>query len=234
MTTPEPPVSSRHERRDAIRRRNRRIAVIAGIVIVLLAAGGAAALVLGGDDDGDDDSTQTSNRSSTTTTAAPTTTPETASADPAACLRGTFRFISQVYSAPANTVYGPTNIEGGVSGRTIELRPDGTFHFEDTGRDRVNFELISTGTTGTAVLDATAEGTYTADATTGNFDVTQLAGTLTLTLADGQVIPVPLPADAAGVEETFGLTGGATYTCDADRVTVQFPTVTIELERADG
>jgi hypothetical protein len=232
MTTPEPPISSRHVRRDAVRRRNRRIAIIAGVILVVLAAGGAAALVLGGDD-GEDDSDQTSSRRTTTTTAAATTTPETAAADPAACLRGTFQFLSQVYSAPANTVYGPTNIEGGVSGRTIELRPDGTFHFADTGRDEVNFELISTGTTGTAVLKATAEGVYTADATSGNFDVTQLAGSLTLTLSDGQVIDVPLPPDASGVEETFGLTGGATYTCQDDRVTVQFPTVTIELERAE-
>jgi hypothetical protein len=233
MTTPEPPVSSRHGRREAVRRRNRRIAIIAAVAIVVLAAGGAAALVLGGDDDGGDPD-ETSSRRSTTTTAAATTTLETAAADPAACLRGTFRFLSQVYSAPANTAFGPTNIEGGVSGRTIELRPDGTFHFEDTGRDQVNFELISTGTTGTAVLKATAEGTYTADATTGTFDVTQLAGSLTLTLSDGQVMDVPLPPDAAGVEETFGLTGGATYTCDGDRVTVQFATVTLELERAEG
>ncbi len=230
MTTPEPPLSARAERRQTVRRRNRRIAIIAAVVVALGIAGGAAALVLGGDD-GDDSEQASKRRSSTTTTSASTTVPETAAADPAACLRGDFRFVSQVYSAPANTIYGPTNIEGGVGGRTIELRPDGTFHFEDTGEDLVNFELISTGTTGTAVLMATAEGTYTADATTGNFDVTQLAGTLTLTLSDGQVVPVPLPPDAAGVEETFGLTGGATYTCEGDRVTVQFATVTVVIER---
>jgi hypothetical protein len=234
VTTPEPPVSSRHERRDAIRRRNRRVAILAVIVVVVLAGGAAAALVLRDDDDNGAKSTSNTNKRSTTTTAAPTSVPETASDDPAACLRGTFKFRSQVYTAPANTVYGPTNIEGGVSGRTIELRPDGTFHFEDTGRDKVNFELLSTDpvTTGTAVLKAQAEGAYTADATNGTFDVTQLSGTLTLTLASGEVVDVPLPADAAGVEETFGLTGGATYTCEGERITVQFATVTLVLERA--
>jgi len=194
VTTPEPPAGSRTARRETNRHRNRRLAIIAAVVVVVLAAGGAAALVLR--DDGDNPESPSKGTKSTTTTttaAAATSVPETAAADPAACLRGSFQFVSQVYSAPVNTVYGPTNIEGGVGGRTIELRPDGTFHFEDTGRDKVDFELLSTAppTTGTAVLKATAEGAYTADAASGTFDVTQLAGTLTLTLADGQVIDVP-------------------------------------------
>jgi len=64
-------------------------------------------------------------------------TPLTLSADPAACLRGSFRFTRMDYDGPVRTAFGPTTIKGGIAGRRIELKRDNTFHFTDDGRDRV-------------------------------------------------------------------------------------------------
>ncbi len=52
-----------------------------------------------------------------------------------------------------------------------------------------------------------------------------------LTLQNGSMINVPLPPDGAGVKETFGLNGTASYTCNAKTVEVRFPALTIGLER---
>ncbi|HUF83828.1 MAG TPA: hypothetical protein VMQ81_04460, partial [Acidimicrobiia bacterium] len=171
----------------------------------------------------------------TTTEAAATTSapPETAPPDPATCLGGSYRLANQEYSGPVETVYGPAMLEGGEAGRTIELRADGTFSFNDTGAEDTKFSLTAANPpiTGTAKLVADAGGAYTATATTVTVDVTTLSGTLTATTSDGQVIDVPLPPDAAGVEQTFGFTPDATYTCDGDGVTVQFQVLTLVLDR---
>lgn len=204
---------------------------------MLLLGAGAGALVLR--DDGDSEPAADRRRpaaTTTTTEAAVTTTtppPETAPPDPTACLVGTYRLASQEYSGPVETVYGPAMLEGGKAGRTIELRPDGTFTFTDTGEELTNFSLTAANPpiTGTAELVADASGTYTATATTVTVDVTLLSGTLTATTSDGQVIDIPLPLDATGVEQTFGFTPDAAYTCDDSGLTVQFEVLTLVLER---
>lgn len=163
----------------------------------------------------------------TTTSAAPTTT------DPAACLRGTFRFTRMDYDGPVQTAYGPTTIAAGIAGRRIELKPDNTFHFTDDGREPVQFSVPSRGGTvsGTAVLKAQADGSYTPTASTSTFDITALQGSLMLTFYDGSTANIPLPPDGAGVKETFGLNGNANYTCNGRTVTIRFPALTIGLER---
>jgi hypothetical protein len=40
------------------------------------------------------------------------------------------------------------------------------------------------------------------------------------------------PPDGAGVKETFGLNGEATYPCEGKAVNFRFPALTIALERA--
>jgi len=209
---------------------------------VLLVGAGAGALVLR--DDGDSEpaadrrrpaATTTTEAAVTTAAAATSTTapPATTPADPTACLVGSYRLASQEYSGPVETLYGPAMLEGGEAGRTIELRPDGTFTFSDTGEELTNFSLTAANPpiTGTAELMADASGTYTATATTVTVDVTMLTGTLTATTSDGQMIDIPLPPDATGVEQTFGFTPDATYTCDDNGVTVQFQVLTLVLER---
>jgi hypothetical protein len=181
---------------------------------------------------GDSDSKKTKSKQATTaSTQASTST--TAANDPAACLRGMFRFTRMDYDGPVLTAYGPTTIVGGIGGRRIDLRPDNTFHFSDTGEDPVQFSVpVGGGTTsGTAVLKAEADGTYAPTATTSSFNVTALRGSLTLRFPNGQTIDIPLPPDGAGVKETFGLNGDANYTCEGRAVTARFPTLTIGLER---
>jgi hypothetical protein len=164
----------------------------------------------------------------TTTSPAPTTAP-----DPAACLRGTYRFTRMDYDGPVQTAFGPTTIAGGIAGRRIELRPDNTFHFTDDGREQVQFSLQTPGGSvpGTAVLKAQAEGIYMPTPSTSTFDITALQGSLTLTFYDGTTTNIPLPPNGAGVKETFGLNGEANYLCDRNTVTVRFPALTIGLER---
>ena len=100
------------------------------------------------------------------------------------------------------------------------------------GPERVQFTLhTGAGTSGTAVLKAQADGTYMPTATTSSFNITALAGSLTLTLQDGSNVDIPLPPDGTGVKETFGLNGEANYTCQQNTVTVRFPTLTVGLER---
>jgi hypothetical protein len=70
-----------------------------------------------------------------------------------------------------------------------------------------------------------------ATATTVTADVTSLTGTLTATTSDGQIINIPLPPDAAGVEQTFGFTPDAGYTCEGDKVTIRFQVLTLTLDR---
>jgi hypothetical protein len=59
-------------------------------------------------------------------------TPLTLNADPAECLRGTFRFTRMDYDGPVQTQFGPTTIKGAIAGRrigssiNIPLPPDGT------------------------------------------------------------------------------------------------------------
>jgi hypothetical protein len=169
----------------------------------------------------------------TTTASAEASTSTTAARDPAECLRGTFRFTRMDYDGPVMTAYGPTTIVGGIGGRRIELKPDNTFHFSDTGEDPVQFSVpVGGGTTsGTAILKADADGTYAPTATTSSFNITALRGSLTLRFPNGSTVDIPLPPDGAGVKETFGLNGDANYTCDGPTVTARFAAVTIGLER---
>jgi hypothetical protein len=169
----------------------------------------------------------------TTTASTEASTSTTAGRDPAECLRGTFRFTRMDYDGPVQTAYGPTTIVGGIGGRRIELKPDNTFHFSDTGEDPVQFSVpVGGGTTsGTAVLKAEADGTYAPTATTSSFNITALSGSLTLRFPNGSTVDIPLPPDGAGVKETFGLNGDAQYTCDGPRVTARFAALTIGLER---
>jgi hypothetical protein len=216
------------------------MAVGAAGAVVLLGAAGTGAMVLR--DDGDSQPVADAKRADVTTTAAAAATtaaattsapPETVPPDPTACLPGSYRLARQEYRGPVETVYGPAMLEGGEAGRTIELRADGTFSFSDTGEELTNFSLTAATPpiTGTAKLVAEAGGTYVATATTVTVDVTTLSGTLTATTSDGQVIDIPLPPDAAGVEQTFGFTPDASYTCDDNGVTVQFQVLTLVLER---
>jgi hypothetical protein len=176
---------------------------------------------------------RTGTPTSTTSPAPGGSTPLTLNADPAECLRGTFRFTRMDYDGPVQTQFGPTTIKGGVAGRRIELKRDNTFHFTDDGRERVQFSLQNpTATTkGTAVLKAQADGSYVPTATTSSFNITALSGSLRVTLQDGSNIDIPLPPDGTGVKETFGLNGEGNYTCDRNAVTVRFPALTIGLER---
>jgi hypothetical protein len=201
---------------------------------VLLVAAGAGAVVLR--DDGDSEPTADRKRAATTTTAAAISTtapPESAASNPAACLQGEYKVANMAYSGPVETVYGPAMLEGGEDGRTLEINPDGTFAFHDTGAEDTKFSLTSANPpiTGRAKLVADAGGTYTATATTVTADVTSLSGTLTATTSDGQVINIPLPPDAAGVEQTFGFTPDASYTCEGDKITIQFQVLTLTLDR---
>jgi uncharacterized lipoprotein len=62
----------------------------------------------------DSDSKKAKAKESTTTTAsASASTATTAAKNPAACLRGTFRFTQMDYDGPVQTAYGPTTIVGG-------------------------------------------------------------------------------------------------------------------------
>jgi hypothetical protein len=204
---------------------------------MLLAGAGAGALVLRDDDDPEPaaDRTRTAAAETTTTVAAATTTvpAETAPPNPAVCLEGNYQVARMQYSGPVETVYGPAMLEGGEDGRTIEINADGTFAFHDTGAEDTKFSLTTANPpiTGTAKLVADAGGTYTATATTVTTDVTSLSGTLTATTSDGQVLNIPLPPDAAGVEQTFGFTPDASYTCEGDTVTIQFQVLKLTLDR---
>ncbi len=86
-------------------------------------------------------------RTAATTAVPSTAAPTTAAADPAACLRGTYRFTRMDYAGPVQTAFGPTTISGGIGGRRIELKPDNTFHFTDDGSDKVQFSLLGQGET---------------------------------------------------------------------------------------
>jgi hypothetical protein len=176
---------------------------------------------------------RTGTPTSTTSPAPGGSTPLTLNADPAECLRGTFRFTRMDYDAPVQTQFGPTTIKGGIAGRRIELKRNNTFHFTDDGSERVQFSVQNPGgtTDGTAVLKAQADGTYVPTATTSSFNVTALSGSLIATLKDGSNINIPLPPDGTGVKETFGINGEGNYKCEGNAVTVRFPALTIGLER---
>jgi hypothetical protein len=181
----------------------------------------------------DSDSKKAKPKSSTASTAAPASAAGTTAAnDPAACIRGNFRFTQMDYDGPVQTQFGPTMIMGGIGGRRIELKPDNTFHFTDDGSDKVQFSLLGNPpTNGTAVLKAQSDGTFVPAAQAANFNITALSGTLVLTLQNGQVVNIPLPPDGTGVKETFGINGDASYTCQDNTVTFRFPALTIALER---
>jgi hypothetical protein len=176
---------------------------------------------------------QTTAPTSSTAPAQGGSTPLTLNADPAECLRGTFRFTRMDYDGPVQTQFGPTTIKGGIAGRRIELKRDNTFHFTDDGSERVQFSVQNPGgtTDGTAVLKAQADGTYVPTANTSSFNITALSGSLIATLQDGSNIDIPLPPDGTGVKETFGINGEANYTCERNTVSVRFPALTIGLER---
>jgi hypothetical protein len=178
----------------------------------------------------------TTSTAATAATAAPSSAAATTAAnDPAACIRGTFRFTRMDYDGPVQTQFGSTTITGGIGGRRIELKPDNTFHFTDDGSDKVQFSLLGQPgqppTNGTAVLKAQSDGTFVPTAQTANFNITALSGTLVLTLQNGQMINIPLPPNGAGVKETFGLNGDATYMCQGNTATFRFPALTIVVER---
>jgi hypothetical protein len=176
---------------------------------------------------------RTGTPTSTTSPAPGGSTPLTLNADPAECLRGTFRFTRMDYDGPVQTQFGPTTIKGGIAGRRIELKRDNTFHFTDDGSERVQFSVQNPGATtdGTAVLKAQADGTYVPTANTSSFNITALSGSLIATLQDGSNLNFPLPPDGTGVKETFGINGEANYTCERNTVSVRFPALTIGLER---
>jgi hypothetical protein len=211
----------------------RRLAFRPILLVVLV----VAAMVLGAcsDDSGSKNAKpkQTTAPASSTSPAPGGSTPLTLNADPAECLRGTFRFTRMDYDGPVQTQFGPTTIKGGIAGRRIELKRDNSFHFTDDGRERVQFSVQNpSGTTnGTAVLKAQADGTYVPTTKTASFNITALSGSLIATLQDGSNIDIPLPPDGTGVKETFGLNGEGNYTCEGNAVTVRFAALTIVLER---
>jgi hypothetical protein len=209
----------------------RRLSLRTAILILLLTG---ALLAACSDDSG---SKQTTSRS-TSSTASSTTSAAAGKAwgnDPAACIRGTFRFTRMDYDGPVQTQFGPTTIAGGIGGRRIDLKANNTFHFTDDGSDKVHFSLLgqpgTPPTNGTAVLKAQSDGTFVPTAQTANFNISALSGTLVLTLQNGQMINIPLPPDGSGVKQTFGLNGDATYTCQGKTATFRFPALTIALER---
>lgn len=205
-------------------------------LIALLLTG--ALLAACSDDSGSKQAKSTSRSTPSTPSTATTSStaaPTTAAKDPAACIRGTYRFTRMDYDGPVQTQFGPTTIVGGIGGRRIELKPDNTFHFSDDGSDNAQFSLLGQPgrppTNGTAVLKAQSDGTFVPTAQTANFNITALSGTLLLTLQNGQMINIPLPPDGKGVKETFGLNGDATYMCQGNTATFRFPALTIALER---
>jgi hypothetical protein len=100
----------------------------------------------------------------------------------------------------------------------------------------VQFSLLGQAgnppTNGAAVIKTESDGSFVPTGQTANFNITALSGTLVLTLQNGQGVNIPLPPDGAGVKETFGLNGDATYTCQGKTVTFRFPALTNSLERA--
>jgi hypothetical protein len=167
------------------------------LLITLLVAG---VVLVACSNDSDSKTTKSKPKSAAATTSPAPTTP----ADPAACLRGTFRFTRMDYDGPVQTAFAPTTIVGGIAGRRIELKPDNTFHFTDHGREQVQFSLQRQGGSvpGTAVLKAQADGIYVPTATTSTFDITALQGSLTLTFYDGSTTNIALPR-ATGTRSRF-------------------------------
>jgi hypothetical protein len=178
-----------------MRRLARRLPLIFGMVVAAVLTACSS-----------DDSGSKKKSSSATTGAAATadTTASTAASDPAACMRGSFRFTRMDYDGPVQTAFAPTTIVGGIAGRRIELKPDNTFHFTDHGREQVQFSLQRQGGSvpGTAVLKAQADGIYVPTATTSTFDITALQGSLTLTFYDGSTTNIALPP-ATGTRSRF-------------------------------
>jgi hypothetical protein len=237
MSTPASPLPRSTRRRRAARRRALRTAIAVGAAAVV-GGGVAGALLLRDDgDDGREGGQRAATTTSlSTTSSAPTTTAaavtEPVPDDPVACLAGRYQLASQDFAGPVTTQFGPTQLEGGEAGRSIELLPDGTFRFADTGEEATRFTLLDTNLTGSATLTLEATGTYVATSETITIDVTGLTGTIVAVTDDGQTLDLPLPPDGGPtIEATFGFSPEAPYTCERDRVTVSFEVLTLVLDR---
>lgn len=137
--------------------------------------------------------------------------PSTSGGDP--CLIGEYRLSAQELTRPLSSPVGSITLTGGVGGRTLSIRSDGTTSVRADGSDPISI----TGTTvaGTVLVNASGTGTWTTT-TGGRVELTAsgLSGTVTF---DGTVDTVPrhivLDLGVSGLGTAIAPSGTASYSC---------------------
>jgi hypothetical protein len=152
----------------------------------------------------------------------------------AACLIGSFRLVDQRLARPIVSSLGSIRLTGGIGGRHIELRADGTYHVTDDGSDPVNVSIDTSAGPAESTANITADGNghYTAGGgSTVEFALDAITGQTSISVVSGgQTINSVQPLDAT-LGAFYGLSGTAHYTCSGNQVTLAFPNVTFVLKR---
>ena len=147
------------------------------------------------------------------------------------CLVGEYRLSSQELLRPLHSPVGSVTLAGGVGGRTLSIRADGTSSVSADGSDPIT--VTGTDVSGSVLIAATGTGTWTTSAGARvDLAVTGLTGTVTF---DGSVAGTPqhivLDLGVSGLGDAIAPKGSATYTC-GDALTLRTGSVTWTWTRA--
>lgn len=149
--------------------------------------------------------------------------PSTSGSDP--CLVGEYRLSAQTLTRPLSSPVGAVTLTGGIGGRTLSIRSDGSTSVSADGSDPVTI----TGATVTGTVLVTATGTGTWSTSTGarvELAFSGLAGTVTF---DGTIDTTPrhlvLDLGVSGLIPAVAPSGSATYTCGS-ALTLSTPSAT--------
>jgi hypothetical protein len=117
---------------------------------------------------------------------------------------------------------------------TVTAVPGGNVTFTTTAAGQWSLTanqsfMVSAGQVlnGTAAVNATASGTYTATSSTITFTLTSLSGQASFNgTVFGQPVNQTVSLPTIGVDELFGLSGTASYTCGSTGPVLTFPNFT--------
>ncbi len=140
----------------------------------------------------------------------------------AACLPGTWTLDSETITAPISALIPGLQITTAGPGVTVTF--DGThwaLHADQTLNGTLTTPLGSAS--GTAHVTADANGTYTATDSAITFTLAGVTGSVAYSVTfAGQTYSGTLSLPTSGLQQLYGLTGTANYTCGSSGLSLQF------------
>lgn len=143
------------------------------------------------------------------------------------CLVGDWDLEHETITGPLSSFLGDLGVTATGDGVSLEFTA-GTWTLDADQTLSVDATTKWGSVSGTATVDATASGSYTADDDSVTFTLESVTGTVAVS-ADvfGHTAQFNASLPTSGLQHLYGLSGDADYTCSADALTLEFADVTM-------